>query len=201
MFRATNPARARKLLVEAALADGDPVAPVHEERPIGTALMAVRGREGFLGAVLGAMREPADQDRFLTEFGFLSNRRAAFFFGDYSDIEAMEAHAQAAYGMLQVGLAYLASEDPDLGLELLRKLPLVSVHQVGASLVERLGRRAREVLRALGGRAASELFDEPLDEVLGALCRRFPEYPEHLDGTLGGLRRPCLLYTSDAADD
>ena len=162
----------------------------YEDPVLCTSLMSLRKTEGFLAEVLRGINDEEALRSFTVAFTYLSNRASVVHGLDLTDLHSLGDESRRSFHAISVALEYLTDGDRELGSTILNRIDLVTIHRVGVSLLEELGRKAREVLDLLGGAGAAHLFDSPLDDIVGAVAHRFPLFVdlEHKSGV--PVRRP-----------
>jgi len=123
----------------------------------------------LLGEALSGLDE-AGREAFGEAFTFLVNRVFMAMTGDTSRVDDLPAAARHAAAGVNLGLAYLADEDPETGTRVLERVWPVELFQTGHSLVFELAQRARRLESRAGAARGLALFGAPVDALLHGLA-------------------------------
>ncbi len=100
--------------------------------------------------------------------------------GDLSRTDELPDAARLATGLVNLGLAYVADEDPERAAEVLRRLWPETLMRAGNSLTVTLALRARRLRARAGARDGLRVFGEPTDSALEAVAAPRPMFYEGL---------------------
>lgn len=134
----------------------------------------------FLARVLGALDE-ADRAHVAEALTYLVNKVFMARTGDLSHTDDLPDAGRHAARLANLGLAHLADESVETGAQVLQRVWPEELFRVGFTLIDRLGRRARDLRKRAAARTYPSLFGAPTDDVLEAAAARPPMLFEGLD--------------------
>lgn len=141
--------------------------------------LEVACKETFFSLALQNALPKEDQERIKWELAGLINRVLIADGAHLGEAEAFYESARKALKTLDLGLKYLSNENPAEARQLLEKVPVTRIFQVGFSLGLDLKRRALELVQKgwlAGLPRKEEILDSPLKETIKGLLRKRPVF-------------------------
>jgi hypothetical protein len=137
------------------------------------------GAGTFFSRVLTSIAERDMQNRLRGEIAFAANRLLIADAGEIGDLESMRRALDRLFSLVNVGMLFLSGEDAQQAREILMRLSIKDLFQIGVSRALDLKSRAAAAVRKWwpGWRERGFTFlPFPEDGVMNGLMQRVPQY-------------------------